>query len=63
MKSDKEYEIRFGVVMAMANYIDEDVYKRQNQKKYLPDGCFIMTVGKMSQLYESRVMKPVNYWK
>ena len=24
MKSDKEYEIRFGVVMAMAHYIDEE---------------------------------------
>lgn len=27
MKSDKEYEIRFGVVMAMAHYIDETCWR------------------------------------
>ena len=58
MKSDKEYEIRFGVVMAMAHYIDEEYIDNvlqwmdriSHEGYYVKDGCSMGFIRMLCQV-------------
>ena len=67
MKSDKEYEIRFGVVMAMAHYIDEEYINNvlQWMDRISHEGYYVkMAVAwALSVCYVKFPQKTVNYLK
>lgn len=67
MKSDKEYEIRFGVVMAMAHYIDEEYIDNvlQWMDRISHEGYYVkMAVAwALSVCYVKFPQKTMNYLK
>ena len=67
MKSDKEYEIRFGVVMAMAHYIDEEYIDNvlQWMDRICHEGYYVkMAVAwALSVCYVKFPQKTMNYLK